>query len=111
MTTALSPMTTGQVLDRTFSLYRNHFPLFAGIATVAAFTSIVSYLVLVAFGIAVPQPGSTLDPTSTMRALGVWFLVFALFWLIFNNLATAATIYAVSKVHLGEPVTIRESYG
>src|SRR5215471_11262391 len=32
MTTALRPMTTGEILDRTFNLYRNNFILFAGIA-------------------------------------------------------------------------------
>ena len=32
METALRPMSTSQVLDRTFSLYRTNFLLFAGIA-------------------------------------------------------------------------------
>jgi hypothetical protein len=32
MTTPLRPMSTGELLDRTFNLYRNSFVLFAGIA-------------------------------------------------------------------------------
>jgi hypothetical protein len=32
----LRPLSTGEVLDRTFSLYRSRFLLFAGIATVAS---------------------------------------------------------------------------
>jgi len=31
MATALRPLSTGELLDRTFSLYRNHFVLFVGI--------------------------------------------------------------------------------
>ena len=31
MTTALRPLSTGELLDRTFYLYRNHFALFVGI--------------------------------------------------------------------------------
>src|SRR5215469_11764018 len=31
MTTALRPLSTGELLDRTFSLYRSHFGLFVGI--------------------------------------------------------------------------------
>jgi len=34
MTTPLRPMSTGEILDRTFNLYRNNFVLFAGIAVV-----------------------------------------------------------------------------
>ena len=111
MPTALQPMSTGQVLDRTFNLYRSNFMLFAGIATVAALSIVCASLVLVAFGIAMPKPGVVMDPRVVMNAVGVYVLVLILFWLIFNSLATAATIYAVSKRHLGETVTMRESYG
>jgi hypothetical protein len=45
-----------------------------------------------------------------LPALGLYFLVVGLFYLIGASLATGATIYAVSKVHLGQPVTIGESY-
>jgi hypothetical protein len=31
MTTALRPLSTGELLDRTFSLYRSHFGLFVGL--------------------------------------------------------------------------------
>ena len=34
MSTPLRPMSTGEILDRTFNLYRNNFVLFAGIAIV-----------------------------------------------------------------------------
>jgi hypothetical protein len=31
MTTQLRPLSTGELLDRTFSLYRSHFVVFLGI--------------------------------------------------------------------------------
>src|SRR5215469_6901848 len=37
MTTALRPLTLGELLDRTFQLYRNNFLLFVGIAATAYF--------------------------------------------------------------------------
>ena len=42
MTTALRPLTTGELLDRTFSLYRSHFGLFVGIFA-------LPYMVVLAF--------------------------------------------------------------
>ena len=39
MTTALRPLTLGELLDRTFQLYRNNFLLFVGIAATAYFPS------------------------------------------------------------------------
>jgi len=50
MNTALRPMSTGEVLDRTFNLYRNHFLLFSGIA--------ISEVVCVLIGILLLIPGS-----------------------------------------------------
>ncbi len=42
MTTALRPLSTGELLDRTFSLYRSHFALFLGIFA-------LPYMAVVAF--------------------------------------------------------------
>ena len=43
-------MSTGEVLDRTFNLYRNNFQLFAGIATILSLLSLVGALLLVFMG-------------------------------------------------------------
>ncbi len=42
-TQPLQPMRTGEILDTTFSFYRNHFLLFLGIAAVHFFGSLVKY--------------------------------------------------------------------
>lgn len=110
MTIALRPMTTGELLDRTFSMYRNNFVLFAGISALAALTLVGGTILLTVLGITLPAAGAKFDPQTVLPTLGLYFLVLGLFYLIGASLATGATIYAVSKVHLAQPVTISESY-
>lgn len=110
MTIALRPMSIGELLDRTFHLYRNNFPLFAGIAIVAAIAAVAAPLVLLPLGIAVPLPGVRLDPRTIPQTLAAYFVVFFLFYTIGSALAGGATVYAVSKVHLGETLSFGEAY-
>lgn len=111
MSTDLRPLTTGELLDRTFNLYRNNFALFAGIAALAAVVLVAASVLLLAFGIAIPTPGADVDPQTVLRAFAIYFAVEAVFYIVGASLAMGATIYAVSKVYLGKPVTIGESYG
>jgi hypothetical protein len=110
MSIILRPLSTGEVLDRTFVLYRRHFFLFTGIAIVQVVFFIVGIVVLVLFGEFVPSD------VFGARAVFVFFtglaygLATLLFYLIGYALATGATTYAVSKLHLGVPATIRGSY-
>ena len=110
MTTPLRPMSTGELLDRTFNLYRNNFLLFAGIATVAAIPSLVAPLMLLPLGVTMPLPGARLDPTTVLPTLAAYLGVFFILSLIATSLASAATFYAVSKVHLEQKARIGESY-
>ncbi len=45
MDLALRPMSTSQLLDRTFHLYRNNFVLFAGIAILTPALKLIAQLV------------------------------------------------------------------
>jgi hypothetical protein len=107
MDTALRPMSTGQVLDRTFHLYRNNFLLFAGISALPpavvllaqAASSVLSFI---------PAPRVDNVTAETLLVLGVIVMVVA--YLLALSLATGATVYAVSRTHLGHPVRIGESY-
>lgn len=110
MTTALRPMTTGELLDRTFNIYRNNFALFAGISALAALILVAATVLLVVLGFTVPTPGAEIDPRTVFATLAVYFVVVGLFYLIGASLALGATIYAVSKVHLGQQTSIGESY-
>ncbi|HEY6350344.1 MAG TPA: hypothetical protein VI636_13130, partial [Candidatus Angelobacter sp.] len=109
MSATLRPLTTAELLDRTFHLYRNNFLLFAGIASVAAVAVVAALLLLTALDISPLMRGAEFNPTVTMD-LAIYLGVFALFYMLGASLATGATIYAVSKVHLGQSVTISESY-
>lgn len=112
MTTALRPMSTGEILDRAFNLYRNNFVLFAGIAMLPAVLKLILDLV---------QLSSTMDALNIMnfglrasssqssQALGGPFLL-GIIYLLGAVIATGATVYAVSMVYLGKSATIGGSY-
>lgn len=107
MNSALRPMSTGEVLDRTFYLYRNNFVLFAGITLVASILSLVVRLVML-FGF-----GSETAQAST-RGFPLYFLLTTVInfatYLVVHSLASGATVHAVSLVHLGRSASIHQSY-
>jgi hypothetical protein len=105
----LRPMTLGELLDRTFSLYKQHFWLFAGIM---ALPFLVLFLFQVGFfGLAkVAVTGShPASPGGIAAGVGVGGLVLVLY-LVLLGAAQAATIFAVSDLYLGRAATIRGSY-
>lgn len=109
MSAPLRPLTTGELLDRTFNLYRNNFALFAGIASIASITVVGASVFLMALGISLPK-GPNVDPRTLMGPLMVNIGVFLLFSLVGVSLATGATIYSVSRVHLDQTTSISDSY-
>ncbi|HKD81371.1 MAG TPA: hypothetical protein VKH81_16875 [Candidatus Angelobacter sp.] len=115
MDLALRPMSTSQVLDRTFYLYRNNFVLFAGIAVITPALKLIALLVqLKVFGpITMPQQPEAMSPqfmqALVIRAL-VGTIVGSVVYVVGTALASSATAYAVSMVHLGKTTTIAESY-
>jgi hypothetical protein len=115
MDLALRPMSTSQVLDRTFFLYKNNFVLFAGIAIITPTLRLIAVLVqLKLFGpIVMPQQPDAMT-TQFFQGLIVQVLFGAvtgtIVYLIGTSLASSATAYAVSMVHLGKTTTIAESY-
>src|SRR5262249_24598952 len=110
MTTPLRPLTTGELLDRTFVLYRSNFLLFAGIATVAAATIVVAMVVLTVLDITAPAPSQQPNPSDLMRFVALYLGIMGLFSIFGVSLAIGATIYAVSRVHVGQPASISEAY-
>src|SRR5689334_343541 len=106
MDLVLRPMSTSQVLDRTFHLYRNNFVLFAGIAILTPALKLIALLIqLKIFGpVVMPQQPSAFTP-QLLQALFVRviisFLVGTVIYLVGTALASSATAYAVSMVHLG----------
>ena len=99
MANDLRPLSLGELLDRSFFLYRKNFLLFAGITA-------LPHLVLLAF---------QLGDIGMQRWMGVgaglvWTLATYALTLGVKAASQGATVIAVSHVHLGRPATIAESF-
>lgn len=105
MTTALRPLTLGELLDRTFHLYRNNFGLFVGIAAVAYLPLFIIRLV---FGVL--QISALQGHVGAVAAMVIGGLVAVVCYLLSVAAAQAATVTAVSSVYLGQATTVGESY-
>jgi uncharacterized membrane protein len=111
----LRPMTLGEVLDRTFNLYKNNFLLFAGITALPALALLVVQILnswsqmdrLAA--ISAGRPGSVPSPNVFAGAFAGVF-VFALVYLLLIGYTQAATVFAVSDLYLGRTPSIGGSY-
>ena len=105
----LRPLALGELLDRTFRLYRNNFWLFAGIMVVP---SAFSVPVMVLF---FSMQGSTMGGTPPLPKVIFGMVLFGLaFFFLFlavYAVAIGATTHAVSEAYLGRKVTVREAYG
>lgn len=105
----LRPMSLGEVLDRTFTLYREHFLLFAGIMA-------LPYLVILVLEFSFLLVGSSsFKPTPTLSSGLIGGIIagvagFSALWLVLFGVAQAATIWAVSELYLGRPASVREAY-
>jgi len=107
--TELRPLALGELLDRTFRLYRNHFWLFAGIMLVPSAVSI-PFMVLI-----FSMQGSAVTGAPPLPKVVLGMVLFGLAFLCFfcavYAFAIGATTYAVSESYLGRKVTVREAYG
>ena len=113
----LRPLSLGELLDRTFRLYRNHFALFVGIMAIpAAFWLPLNVLVLGYQGSLVgrtaPVPGRPPMVPTPGEIAGLIMAVFAVLVLagLVYSIAVAAASSAVADVYLGRPATVRGSY-
>lgn len=107
MTTPLRPLSLGELLDRTFSLYRGNFTLFVGIAAVAY---LPLFVIRVVAGLAQVSSLKDLKPGATATVI-VASLITVVFYLASVAAAQAATVTAVSSVYLGNSTTVGSAYG
>jgi hypothetical protein len=95
----LRPLTIGEILDRMFTLYRRHFVLFTGIATLPQIVSLAFNLGRTFF----------LNNPGTPRIIpGLTIVVVFFVSMVTTLFAQAATILAVSDLYLSRPVTISD---
>ncbi len=109
MDLALRPMSTSQVLDRTFHIYRNHFVLLAGIGALLPAMLLVMQLAFIPLGFP-PQAAAKTPPEALMIVVLGYFCCYGVIYLVGTALAGGATVVGVSKLHLGQGVTIGEAY-
>lgn len=97
----LRPMSTGELLDRTFVLYRRNFLLFTGISAVTH---------LINFGYQL----LTIQSSAIVRPIGLYYYT-SLGWawafaVVVLTVSEAATVKAVAAVHLNRPTSVWTSY-
>jgi len=106
MVTVLRPLSTSELLDRTFHLYRNNFVVFAGIAALPQLVVLALQLAFsgLIFAGALSSVGGAL-------AAGVGVsLIIGIASYIAVETSHAATVMAVSHLHLDRPTSIGLAY-
>ncbi len=86
----LRPLSVGEILDVSFSLYRRHF---GPLVMVALICSGLPFLLSV-----------FLESAGGILANPILTLVYYAFFMVMSSLATAATVYIVSESYLGRPL-------
>lgn len=115
MTEPLRPMSTGQLLDHTFALYRQNFLLFVGIATVGPAASVIFQLLAVGANVTTPLGGRTPGAAASLglgTGVAAVLSVFLGYIVMLAGLAVshAATVKAVAAVHLGRQTSVVGAY-
>ena len=103
---ALRPLSTGEVLDRAFAIYRAHFWLFAGLASLeGAFSLILNAIEMVMHHIVLLRYGIKIAALVTQVSSGAMGLLM----LPVAAVVYAASVYALCEVYLGRRTTAKES--
>jgi Membrane domain of glycerophosphoryl diester phosphodiesterase len=110
----LRPLTLGELLDRSFSLYRSHFRTFVAIMAVPAVlgAGFALLLELAQGDRSLGPPGARPTPDAIFRmawpVIALW--VGILFYLAVHVVAVGATTAAVSELYMGREATARGGY-
>jgi len=115
-TVELRPLSLGELLDRTFSLYRSHFWLFVGIMAIpSAFMIPVNFLVYSLQGSMVNTAASGRPPImptpGLIGGIAAGYFLFLIVIGVVYAIATGAATCAVADAYLGRSATVRGSFG
>ncbi|QOY87407.1 hypothetical protein [Paludibaculum fermentans] len=106
----LRPLSLGEILDRTFSLYRRQFLLFAGISAIPSAIVLVFEL---ARSVLLPNPfvaGATVAQSPLAAAMwGLSAFVSYVLSSLSYTVAMAGIVYAVADLHLGRATSMAQS--
>ena len=111
----LRPLSLGELLDRTFFLYRQHFLLFVGIAAIPYSIFFVinlgaALLPLLARAVGPGRLQSAGLPAVAIGG-GIFALIAAFAGFVAFLFSVGATVYAVSEIYTGHQTSIRASLG
>jgi hypothetical protein len=102
----LRPLTLGEILDRTFSLYRRHIVLFLGLVGIPQV--LVMAFQLAQMALQQNYPGRFGLADATGLAIDLVLLVVSGVVYLFSQ---GGTIFAVSEIYLGRTITIAQALG
>jgi len=105
----LRPMTLGEVLDRTFSLYRENFLLFTGIAALPYLLLLILRFVFL-LGSRSSLQGTPNFSSGFIGGIILGAVGALVVWVILLGIAQAATVWAVSELYLGRTASVRGAY-
>jgi hypothetical protein len=101
---ALRPLSTGEVLDRTFSIYRSRFWLFAGLASLAgSFSLILNALQLIVQHVVLLHHGFRIAAFEGQAST----VIMAILMLPVSAVVYAASVFALCEVYLGREITAK----
>ena len=114
-TLELRPLSLGELLDRTFFLYRRHFFLFAGISAIPYSLFFIANLTAVLIPAIARQMNSGQIQSSGLVAATAGSGLIRILALLVGSIAflytVGATVHAVSEIYAGRAPSIRESLG
>jgi len=107
MDVTLRPLSLGEILDRTFQIYRSHFLMFAGISSFAAGLDLVWQLVQTT---AVRAVQHRVGAVALGAVSSGFSLINLLVYIVVGAVAMAAITRAVSAIYLGQSTGIAQAY-
>ena len=107
---SLRPMNLGELLDRTFSLYKANFLLFFGVMAWPSVFAMGFALVNTILQSVAAKPQAGVVGVYMVAGLGGGFILLMMAYWIAYTIALGATTFAVSDVYLGNNATIWGSF-
>jgi hypothetical protein len=105
----LRPLSLGELLDRTFFLYRRHFLLFIGIAAIPYLAVLIPVLAgLILYGL----PAHSRPPSFVLAAVvvGMGLIILVAIAVVVFLYSAGASVFAVSEIYAGRHASIRGSF-
>jgi hypothetical protein len=106
---ALRPLSTGEVLDRTFQLYRSKFWLFVGISAIVPAINVV-FAIVRQFLIGHHAIGGAAHGARGQVGLVIFDLLMSVTGFVLYGVAHAAAVSAISNVYLGRESSVAGAY-